>query len=124
MKDIRTEVDFLRDILEYAEKATRFVDGFASADALSQDDRTLLAVVRELEVIGEAAKRIPQSMRDKYPQVPWRGMTGMRDKISHDYFGVDVEVVWRTVQNALPPLQTSIAALLEEENTSAEPGGD
>jgi uncharacterized protein with HEPN domain len=114
MKSARTATDFLQDILDYSEKAMRFVEGMPSADALSRDDRTLLAVVRALEVIGEAAKRVPQAIRDKYPNVPWRGMTGMRDKISHDYFGVDAEVVWRTIQEDLPALRVCVAAVLEE----------
>ena len=121
MKGSRTAVDFLRDILEYSEKAMRFVAGTPSVESLSQDERTLLAVTRALEVIGEAAKRIPQAIRDNYPQIPWRGMAGMRDKISHDYFGVDVEVVWRTVQDELPALQTSISVILHELSAVEEP---
>ena len=62
-------------------------------DDLQKDVRTLLAVVRALEVIGEAAKRIPKNFRDRYLGIPWRGMTGMRDKVIHEYFGVDAAVV-------------------------------
>ena len=101
--------DYLEDILEYAEKAHRFLDKTPTVDDLKDDERTLLAVVRALEVIGEAAKRIPKDFRDRYPRIPWRGMTGMRDKVIHEYFGVDAEVVWRTVREDLPPLRESIA---------------
>jgi len=84
-----------------------------SADALQEDERTLLAAVRALEVIGEAAKRIPKGFRDKHLHVPWRGMTGTRDKVIHEYFGVDVEVVWRTVREDFPPLREAIACPIE-----------
>lgn len=106
--------DYLRDILEYAEKAEHFLEEIPSGEALREDEKTLLAVVRALEVIGEAAKRVPKAFRDKYPHVPWRGMTGMRDKVIHGYFGVDVEVVWRTVRQDLPPLQSAIARMLKD----------
>jgi uncharacterized protein with HEPN domain len=104
--------DYLHDSLDYAEKAESFLTGAPSAEALRKDERTLFAVVRTLEVIGEAAKRIPEDLRQKHPEVPWRGMTGMRDKVVHGYFGVDAEVVWRTVREDLPPLRKAISALL------------
>jgi len=106
--------DYLRDILEYAEKAEHFLEEIRSVEALQGDEKTLLAIVRALEVIGEAAKRIPQAFRTKYPHVPWRGMTGMRDKVVHEYFGVDVEVVWRTVREDLPPLREAIMRILKD----------
>ncbi len=115
MTSKRTAEDYLRDILDYAEKAERFLTGIPSAEALREDERTLLAVVRALEVIGEAAKRIPRDVRKKHPEVPWRGMTGMRDKVIHGYYGVDVEVVWRTVHEDLPPLRKVISDLLAED---------
>jgi len=114
MTSERTYEDYLRDILDYAEKTERFLTGIPSAEALREDERTLLAVVRALEVVGEAAKRIPQDLRMKHPELPWRGMMGMRDKVIHGYFGVDAEVVWRTVHEDLPPLRKAISALLAE----------
>jgi len=89
------------------------LEGTPSAAASQEDERTLLAAVRTLEVIGEAAKSIPKAFRDKHPHVPWRGMTGTRDKVIHEYFAVDVEVVWRTVREALPPLRKAIAYIIE-----------
>jgi len=117
MKHTRRVKDYLLDILDYAEKAMRFMEGISSAEGLQEDERTLLAVVRALEVIGEAARRIPHAFREKYPNVPWRGMTGMRDKVIHDYFGVDGEVVWKTVKKDLPPLRDTIMQLLAELET-------
>jgi len=73
-----------------------------------------MAVVRALEVIGEAARHVPQSIRSQYPLVPWRGMTGMRNKVIHDYFGVDTAVVWRTVKEDLPALRQAILLILDK----------
>jgi uncharacterized protein with HEPN domain len=72
-------------------------------------------VVRALEIIGEAARHIPRNLRLKYPDVPWSKLTGMRDKLIHDYFGVDLEVLWKTVQQDLPELQQAVAKMLKEE---------
>jgi uncharacterized protein with HEPN domain len=74
-------------------------------------------VVRSLEVIGEAAKKMPDSMREKYPEIPWKRMTGMRDKLIHEYFGIDLEIVWEVVTNELPPIKPLIQKVLEEEET-------
>ncbi|MCK4570682.1 DUF86 domain-containing protein [Candidatus Bipolaricaulota bacterium] len=113
MNSGRRQEDYLHDILEYAKKAERFLAGLPSAEDLRKDERTLLAVIRCLEVIGEAAKRVPSDLRRKHPGVPWRGMMGMRDKVIHGYFGVDAEVVWRTVREDLPLLRKAMVGLME-----------
>jgi len=77
-----------------AEKAVGiFLEETPTLDDLQKDERTLLAVVRALEVVGETARRIPRDFRDRYPHIAWRGMTGIRDKVIHEYFGVDAAVV-------------------------------
>ena len=113
MNSERRQEDYLHDILDYAQKAERFLAELPSSEALGADERTLLAVIRCLEVIGEAAKRVSPDLRSKYPEVQWRGMMGMRDKVIHGYFGVDSEVVWRTVKEDLPLLREAMAEVME-----------
>lgn len=117
MKGERDYGDYLRDILEHAEAAVDFLSEVPDVDRLAADRRTFWAVIRALEVIGEAARHFPPEFRATYPEVPWRGMTGMRDKVIHDYFGVDAAVVWRTVKEDLPALSESIRQILARMQT-------
>ena len=77
-------------------------------DDFLKDIKTQFAVVRALEIIGEASKKIPSEIRDKYTKIPWREITGMRNILIHDYFGVDLEVVWKTTSIDIPPLKENI----------------
>lgn len=97
MKPRRREVvDYLQDIHDAIKKAEQFTEGW-DFERFTADDKTVFAVIRALEIIGEAAKKVPKSVRNRSPQVPWREITGIRDKLIHDYFGVNIEVVWKTV---------------------------
>src|SRR5687768_8385079 len=84
-------------------------------EAFLSDDTRQRAFVRSLEIIGEAAKRVPNASRQKYPRVPWRAITGMRDRLIHAYFGVDYEIVWDVVINKVPELQPEIEHILQQE---------
>jgi uncharacterized protein with HEPN domain len=73
------------------------------------------AVIRSLEVMGEAAKRIPESIRKKYPAIPWKRMAGMRDKLIHEYSGVDVDIVWEVIKTELPSIMPAVRAALSDQ---------
>jgi len=112
MKSKRTYADYLDDILDCAGKIIKFTEGM-TYQQFQDDDKTIFAVVRAFEIIGEAAKHIPRSVRDKYPYTDWRGMTGMRDKLIHEYFGVNLQIIWEAIQNELPELNISVRKVLE-----------
>ena len=84
-------------------------------DQFVQDNKIYMEVVRGIEVIGEAAKHIPGSLRKKYSSVPWKYMAGMRDKLIHDYFGTDARIVWETATALIPELKPQVALVLEQE---------
>ena len=113
MRPQRSYIDFLRDILQASNEAVAFTAGM-DFPTFNSDRRTNLAVTRALEIVGEAARHVPASVRRRYPLVPWQDMTDMRNKVIHDYFGVDLEVVWRTVQDDLPPLCEAVQQILAE----------
>ena len=109
---IRDYRDHLEDILASLDETREFTEGM-SFEAFTQDRKTVNAVIRSLEVIGEAAKHIPENLRAKAPGVPWKYMAGMRDKLIHEYFGVDLGIVWTVVKDELPPLRPEIERLFE-----------
>ena len=98
---------FIIDILQAIERIESFIGGM-DYDAFVEDDKTLSAVVRKLEIIGEAVKQLPVSFTQRYPTIPWKQIAGMRDKLIHFYFGVEPLLVWQTVQNRLPELKAAI----------------
>lgn len=105
--------DYLRHILVEAEYLLRESAGL-SVNGFMADETLRRAFVRSLEIIGEAAKKVPVDFRSRHPAVEWRAMAGMRDRLIHNYFGVDYELVWDVVQNRIPDLRAQIASILEE----------
>jgi uncharacterized protein with HEPN domain len=113
MKANRAYVDYLQDILTTAQKARRFAEGM-DFDAFVANDEKVFAVIRALEIIGEAAKKVPKSVQKRCPEVPWPEVAGMRDKLIHGYFDVNLRRVWQTVLEDLPVLQAAVERLLAE----------
>ena len=113
MKDGRDYRDSLTDIINAIQDIKRFVKDL-DFDTFSKNKEKVFAVVYSLQVIGEAVKNIPESLKREYQTVPWREIAGMRDRLIQGYFTIDVERVWQTIQHDLPPLQRSISKILDE----------
>ena len=105
--------DYIQDVIDATSKGMRFVKGVEYEDFI-HDDKTVFAVIRAIEIIGEAVKNIPDDVKDKYPEIPWRDMAGMRNKLIHAYFGVDIKRVWKAIKEEIPPLKPVFEKMLEE----------
>lgn len=104
--------DYLHDMLENAEKALSFVQGM-DYDGFCTDDKAVYAVIRAFEIIGEAARQIPESVRQSHPEIQWREIAAMRNKLTHEYFGVNTKVIWRTVHEDLPVIIPLLKKILK-----------
>jgi len=105
--------DYLDDIINAITKAEQFI-GKMSFEDFEKDEKTIFAVVRALEILGEAAKKLPASLKNKYPKIPWREISGMRNKLIHEYFGVNLRVVWDTVKKDIPTIKPFLREIFEE----------
>ena len=104
---------YLQDILSNIEHAENFAAGM-SLDEFAKNYQASYAVVRCLEIIGEACKQIPQNIRNKYPEIPWQRIIGTRNLIAHEYGVVDLEIIWGTVKNDLPILKKQIQRIIAD----------
>ena len=104
---------YLDDMLEAIGKIERYTEGL-SYEQFRKDEKTIDAVITNFAIIGEAAKHIPAKIKKHCPEIPWKEMAGMRDKLVHEYFGIRLDVVWETITVRLPQLKNLIEELLED----------
>jgi len=104
---------YVKDMLENMERAEKFIEGM-NYDEFVRDGKTNYAVTRCIEIIGEAAKHIPELTRRKYSKIPWKDIAGMRDKVIHFYFGVNLERVWLVVKEDIPQMKPYIKTVMRD----------
>jgi uncharacterized protein with HEPN domain len=105
---------FLEDILNSIEKIERYTSGIIFED-FCKNEMMIDAIIRNLEIIGEAIRNIPKEVKDKYPEVEWREAVGFRNILIHNYFGVDLEAIWDTINNDIPIFKEKILKVLTSE---------
>ncbi len=98
------------DICEAIDRAEQYIKGI-SFDAFSKDQKTIDAVVRNLEIIGEAANRLPDEFKEKHSDIEWNKVVGLRHRIVHEYFGIDDAIIWQILQKDLPSLRQTLSGI-------------
>lgn len=106
-------LDYVEDILDAMEKAEIMLEG-VTFEEFADDFRINFVVVRALEIVGEATKRLPMSLRKQYPDIPWQRMAGMRDRIIHGYDAIDYQIVWDAVKQEIPQVKPHLQQILAD----------
>jgi len=109
----RDVIIYLKDIIDYMNRSIRYLSEYEMNDFI-KDNKTCDAALRCIEVIGEATKKIPEELRSSYPDIPWRDMAGMRDKVIHSYFNVDYKMVWLTITEDIPEMIPKIKKVIDD----------
>ncbi len=112
MKD-KDPIYFLKDIENSLLKIFRYTDDI-DFDRFMTNDMLKDAIERNFEIIGEAVKKLPAEFREKYPHIPFRQVAGMRDKLIHDYFGIDYQIIWKTIKDKLPTFYSNIKDIIDD----------
>lgn len=113
-KESRNHIHYLEDMLESMQRIQRYTEGLSFEEFTSSTLKTD-AVIRNLEIIGEAAKNIPESLKSKYPEIPWRSMYGLRNYMVHEYFGIDFDNIWKIIKDELPENINDLMKIIEGE---------
>jgi uncharacterized protein with HEPN domain len=104
---------FIKDIILAMESIEKFLEDM-NIDELIQDDKTSSAIIRKFEIVGEAAKHVPSWLKEKSPEIPWKEMAGMRDRLIHAYFGIDYKLVWDAIKIEIPRIKPKLREILTE----------